>query len=117
MSRNQLTDGLRPTEGHRPITLLNLALNERLALCNDQVEEHKQAAIAYGDTIERHKGWQTFANEAITALSLVKQHAHEPIAHLQSKVAAELRSQFGDIDLARHIEHNDLRAIDCNNPY
>jgi hypothetical protein len=101
----------------RTVALLNLALNERLALCNNQVEEYKRAAIAYGDTIERHKGWQTFANEAMMALSLVKQYGHEPIANIQAKVAAELRSQFGDSDLARHIERNDLRAIDCNNPY
>jgi hypothetical protein len=105
------------TLADRPIALLNRALNERLDLCNDQVEEYKQAAIAYGDTIERHKGWQTFANEATLALSLVKQYDHEPIADLQTKVAAELRSSFGDIDLARHIERNDLRAIDCNNPF
>jgi hypothetical protein len=101
----------------RTIELLNVALHERLALCNDQVEEYKQAAIAYGDTIERHKGWQTFANEAIAALNLVKQYDHESLANIQAKVATELRSQFGDIDLARHIERNDLRAIDCNNPY
>jgi hypothetical protein len=109
MSSKQLSE--------RTLVLLNRALNERLALCNDQVEEYKQAAIAYGDPIERHKGWQTFANEAVTALSLVKQYDAEPIANIQTKVAADLRSQFGDIDLARHIEHNDLRAIDCNNPY
>jgi hypothetical protein len=101
----------------RTVVLLNRALNERLDLCNDQVEEYKQATIVYGDHVERHKGWQTFANEAITAIDLVQQYHHEPIGKIQAKVAAELRSQFGDIDLARHIECNDLRAIDCNNPY
>ncbi|MBE9028793.1 hypothetical protein IQ266_03340 [filamentous cyanobacterium LEGE 11480] len=99
------------------ITELNTAIEERLYLCNDQVEEYKQAEIVYGEPVDRRKGWQRLANEAVTALSLFKQYkTNDPIPNIPAKVAAELRQQFGDIDLARHIECNDLRAIDCN-PY
>lgn len=102
------------------ITNLTKALSERLFLCNDQVEEYKNAEQFYDETVDLHSGWQKLANEAITALKLIAKYEptteHPTNQDVSAKVAAELRSQYGDIDLARHIESNDLRAIDCNTP-
>ena len=102
------------------ITNLTNALSERLFLCNDQVEESKNVEQFYDDAVDRHSGWQKLANEAITALKLVAKYqptTEQPTnPDMSAQVAAELRSQYGDIDLARHIESNDLRAIDCNTP-
>ncbi len=104
----------------KKITELTAALGERLDLCQDQVEEYKRAEQMAHVPPDRHSGWQSFANEASTAISLVQTYASADITEqtddIPAKVAADLRSQFGDIDLARHIETNDLRAIDCNTP-
>ena len=97
------------------LTELTDALSERLVLCKDQVEEYKNAERLYGEPADSHDGWQKLANEAITALRLVAKY-NAMTQDIATKVAAELRSEYGDIDLARHIESNDLRAIDCNTP-
>jgi hypothetical protein len=105
---------------HQELNQLEIALGERVDLCNEQVEQYKQAEQLDYEPPNRHAGWLGFANEANAALTLLKQYASVPMAQcfddIPAQVAAELRSRFGNIDLARHIEANDLRAIDCNTP-